>query len=368
MHLHFDGVNEAFKGLVKGFHNQSIPTITNDSRNGPVIRCAEPMTVSYHKPIRRILLNRFRDCNPFFHLFESLWMLAGRNDVAPLNYYNGQIKNYSDDGKTFWGAYGHRWRRWFGWDQVAGICRELKNNPESRRCVLQIWEGGPTHDVDDFWKASNGGKDVPCNVTAFFDLRKETKTSEFSGGPQIIDTQSYLDMTVCNRSNDMIWGMLGSNVVHFSVLQEYMAACIGVKVGRYNQFTNNLHVYKENWKPKLWLREYTRSMHSEPELSYNSFKNFMPLVQNSRVFDFEVPLFIDNHLDPSMNWQEPFLQKVASPMCWAFKLHKEREYNLALATMDIVEADDWRTMGKIWIEKRKRNWEKKNEKTSIDQV
>jgi hypothetical protein len=38
-------------------------------------------------------------------------------------------------------------------------------------------------------------------------------------------------MTVTNRSNDLCWGMLGANYVHFTILQEYLAARLGV-VGR----------------------------------------------------------------------------------------------------------------------------------------
>ena len=32
-----------------------------------------------------------------------------------------------------------------------------------------------------------------------------------------------LCMTVCNRSNDMLWGAYGANVVHMSMLQEFVA-------------------------------------------------------------------------------------------------------------------------------------------------
>ena len=40
-----------------------------------------------------------------------------------------------------------------------------------------------------------------------------------------------LQMTVHCRSNDIIWGTYGANAVHFSILQEYVAARIGVDLG-----------------------------------------------------------------------------------------------------------------------------------------
>ena len=93
-----------------------------------------------------VLFNSARDCNPWFHLYESLWMLAGRNDVASIAYYAKNMANYSDDGKTLNGAYGFRWRHmvargqpWKGVDQLDILVNHLKADPTSRRAVLQMW-------------------------------------------------------------------------------------------------------------------------------------------------------------------------------------------------------------------------------------
>src|SRR5690554_4488682 len=125
-----------------------------DSRNGKVIRVIEPVTIQHRSPLNRVLFNQERDCNPFFHLFEAMWMLAGRNDLAPLQYFVSTFGQFSDDGKTLNGAYGYRWRHapemFTGfdteqtyernsYDQLNVIIEELRNNPDSRRCVLQMW-------------------------------------------------------------------------------------------------------------------------------------------------------------------------------------------------------------------------------------
>ena len=46
-----------------------------------------------------------------------------------------------------------------------------------------------------------------------------------------------------------------------------------------------------------------------------------------------------------------------------FKYHKDRLYGPALGAVGAVESDDWRIAGKQWLEKRKRNWEKKDANT-----
>src|SRR5690606_5311325 len=159
----------------------------------------------------RVLFNPERDCNPFFHLFEAMWMLAGRNDLAPLQYFVSTFGQFSDDGKTLNGAYGYRWRNAesshevinedYGGlgtvpgievdrvDQLNVIIEELRKNPDSRRCVLQMWNV-----QDDLMKISKSA-DVCCNTNCYF-----------------LITDGKLDMTVCNRSNDMVLGMLGANL------------------------------------------------------------------------------------------------------------------------------------------------------------
>ena len=90
-----------------------------ESRNGPIIEVPCPVTTTYLRPLRRILFDSVRDCNPFFHFFESLWMLAGRNDVAFVEKFNKRMATFSDDGSTLNGAYGYRWRRHFSYKENA---------------------------------------------------------------------------------------------------------------------------------------------------------------------------------------------------------------------------------------------------------
>jgi hypothetical protein len=176
-------------------------------------------------------------------------------------------------------------------------------------------------------------------------------------------------MTVTNRSNDMIWGMLGTNVVHFSFLQEYMAAHLGVEVGVYNQMTNNLHVYTERWHPEEWLEDETPDYYTDPNVSTLSgplkvemwghdFGKRFPLVSDPVVFEEELPCFVERFAgkvspeDLPWGWQEPFFERVAQPMLIAFAYHKEKDYYSALSCVDGIAADDWRIVAHNWIERR----------------
>lgn len=200
------------------------------SRNGPVKQFPMPVTTVYERPQERVLFWPERDANPFFHLYESLWMLAGRDDVAGVVKYAKNMASFSDDGKSFHGAYGWRWRTHFSqvtWkrpqndrgDQLTAIAEMLKKNHDDRRAVLAMWDANSD--------LGREGKDFPCNLTATFQVTPE----------------GNLDLTVFCRSNDIIWGAYGANAVHFSMLLEYMAFWIGVPVGVYRQVSVNWHAY-----------------------------------------------------------------------------------------------------------------------------
>jgi len=256
--LHVRNVQEAY---VRGLAIVREHGILEETRNGPALVVPWPVLTVYEKPIERVLLDPRRDANPFFHALESLWMLAGRNDVPSIGEFLGALKKYSDDGHTYHGAYGYRWRRHFmtdksggHWpehgegpdeiDQLRTIIEMLRKNPADRRIVLQMWD--PDTDLD------KDGKDFPCNTSCMFRARSiERPPSQWT--PELLqlakdrDLSSLcLDMTITNRSNDAVWGAYGANAVHFSVLQEFVAAAAGLEVGRMYQFSNNLHGYVES--------------------------------------------------------------------------------------------------------------------------
>ncbi len=394
MHLKTRNVNSAFTyfvdffkygGEMGGFNL----VVDKPSRNGPVRMIEEPVILTYEKPLERVLFNQQRDCNCFFQAFEALWMLAGRNDVAPLTYFNANMANYSDNGQIFNGAYGYRWRRakvlpgvnaedidelyveYATKDQLQTIINHLKKNPESRRAVLQMW------DVEDDLLKIDSTKDNCCNLSVCFSIHTGTHPDAVGDYPEAgTPSVQFLDMTVFNRSNDLIWGCLGANYVHFSFLQEYMAACIGVKVGVYNQISNNLHVYTDKFEPDKWLSDdvpdfytHTRSFpifHSTDgayvkgdAYRWNENDKHFPLVQDPQVFDSEVKVFINKKEDGI--YKEPFLAKVASPMCLAFRHHRERDYTKALEAVAMIEALDWQFVAREWILKRQTMYLSKKE-------
>lgn len=310
--LEFTDVNEAFYHFCQQFSTDHGWTV-QDSRNGKVRRMYDPVLCAYSEPWNRVLFSPVRDANPFFHLAECYWMLEGCNDVKTLQHYNSRMADFSDNGRTFHGAYGHRWRHHWKIDQLSRLCTHLRRDPDSRRAVLQMWD--PDTDL------CSDSKDLPCNLCVIFE------TTPHPG--------AKLNMTVVNRSNDMVWGMLGANFVHFTFLQEVMAFELGIDPGQYCHFTTNLHVYEHHFN----LLE--QVMEEEKQLSPGS-----SLLPEARCIDHGI-----------FDWKtSKFFNNVYMLMMEAWESHKRRDYPEALSILSSVQCPQWRAASVAWMQRRAQKW------------
>jgi hypothetical protein len=305
--------------------------------------------------MERVLFCPIRNANPFFHLMESLWMLGGRNDLPWLAYYNKRMSEYSDDGGlTQPAAYGHRWRVYFGYDQLEYVLRELTQRPNSRRAVLAMWDAaGLPRLSGDLGNALNGSKDVPCNTHAYFQLKTD-------------GTGTHLDMTVCCRSNDAIWGAHGANAVHFSVLLEWMTAMLAsrmkhpINVGTMTQFSNNYHVYKEVVKHDLLDYADSAAWHDHYQ-DLDSPALATPMFTDVKSFNAELPKFLEWASPKTIDGQRPgsfatpFLDAVAKPMVEAWDWHKRAAYDRAIGSTFDIAGTDWQLACREWMTRRRDN-------------
>lgn len=354
--IHARNVNDAYRS---GLRLLSAEGIHRSSRNGGVLRVPGIVATQYQIPQERVLFDAQRDANPFFHLFEALWMLHGGNDVRTLRHILPSFGQFSDDGESFHGAYGHRWRHWPEYtsgipyirnvDQITRAINLLSLNHDDRRVVIGMWD--PARDL------GANSKDVPCNDLINLD---------------VVDGQ--LNMAVTCRSNDIIWGCYGANAVHMSVLHEYLSTMIGVAQGWYTQISYNYHAYQQTpyrWD-KFWplafpedisWTENDRDWINPYELADDGERNIVPtsLVSHPGSFDSELAVLIhtirDHHtvagLDRSI-FQNTFFRRVAIPMHLAFEFHRRKGYRQAIQILQTAQEEDandndWLVAGHRWI-------------------
>lgn len=583
MHIRSRNVNKIFPIGIMYINREGE---LRDSRNGTTLEIMEPAVITYDCPDERVLFEPKRDANPFFHLFEALWMLAGRADVAFLDQYNKGMSQYSDDGIVFNAPYGYRLRHTFGYDQLDLVIKKIRKDPNDRRVVLQIHDPsdenlrgdskdhaclggmtnipGPEGDISiselaylfknnyiDKWAVyavnmetgeqsiewcdkvwSNGVKKVkrlifdngtslivtdnhilyrkrkifsgqrcvevhrePVEVSklrigdrleatginwegsggklwikknlfmntqyanrqyihrAYYELvygkladnhdvhhhnedskdntitnleamahgdhsaihrhidnpmKKMTKAQhesrvinwrktveekhgwknhtdivnhkivaiEDAGEQEVFDfhvpsthialiadgivahncnlvitpraRHGRLDWTVFNRSNDYVFGMTGANVVHMSVIHEYVARMCNLKLGSYTQISNCLHAYTEN---NVWQRVKDLPVVASDPYSMGTVKPY-PLITFPSLWDKELREWMECPWS-GRKYADPFFENVAKPMAVAHHAHKENKDGLRYAGR--IAASDWRLATTQWLERRECN-------------
>lgn len=344
--LNVRNVNEA---LARGKELMLDRGISKESRYGDTLEVPCPVATTYSNPRERVLFLQQRDANPFFHLMESLWILAGRDDVLFLEYFNKRIAEFSDNGKTFHGAYGYRLRE--PRDQIEEAIGILSKDHTSRRVVLQIW--------NSFLDLGTTSKDIPCNDLIFLKPRA-----------------GRLDMTVCCRSNDMLWGAYGANAVQFSMLQEYIALSAKLIPGNYTQVSDSFHVYVSGPGGELWNKiknipqeelldtdAYAKEIVS-PRLLFNPFRK----INNKKNFDEDLKYFFkmfdlkdDTFIRAfAHNSRTDFFKHTVLNAYLAYKAYKSRDFTTALEIAKDISSADWQLAMYSWLLRRKIKHERKS--------
>lgn len=208
--------------------------VTEDSRNGQTkelimqqVTLTDP-DLYITTPGRKVSLPA--------QIAETMWLLAGRNDIEWLSHYLPRAKDFSDDGKTWRGGYGPRLRKWptsdrhDGYrqvgdadqvDQLAHVVKLLQDDPTTRRAVLNIYN--PQVDTEP-------GKDIPCNNWV-----------------HLLPRDGVLHGHVAIRSNDLFWGWSGINAFEWTALLQVVAGLTGLQPGSITFSISSLHLYERHW-------------------------------------------------------------------------------------------------------------------------
>jgi thymidylate synthase len=156
---------------------------------------------------------------------EQAWFIMGSR--KPEDFLRGYTKiwdAFTNPGDVVTVAYGYRWRKHFGRDQLGLLIDLLKKEPGSRHGVVVTWD--PAQDGLSLVKRKN----VPCPYTF---------TANIIGG------RLHLHNIV--RSNDAILGV-PFDVMGFALLQCLLAQELGVRPGVYSHSISNAHIYDSHYE------------------------------------------------------------------------------------------------------------------------
>jgi thymidylate synthase len=155
---------------------------------------------------------------------EQIWFISGARKPADfLREFTKIWDAFTNPADTVTVAYGYRWRKHFGRDQLGHLVKHLEKDNSSRHGVIVTWDpssdglGGATR------------KNVPC---------------PFTFTVNVIGGRLHLHNIV--RSNDMVLGF-PADVAGFALLQCILAQKLGVKPGIYSHSISNAHVYDNQY-------------------------------------------------------------------------------------------------------------------------
>lgn len=248
--LIFKNASEALPVLLRRVLDQGVRT---PSRNGTTkelamqqVTLTHPFPAEITTPGRKVALPA--------QIAETMWILSGRNDIDWLSNYLPRAKDFSDDGMTWRGGYGPRLRNFGndpqgefgadGVDQLEHVVNLLRNDPETRRAVMAIYD--PVIDTAP-------GKDIPCNNWVHF-----------------LPRAGELNAHIAIRSNDLMWGWSGINAFEWSALLEIVAGLTGFRQGSITFGISSLHLYENHWQRAENILETTAFMGGPPIFEKNN--------------------------------------------------------------------------------------------------
>ena len=188
---------------------------------------------------------------------ELLWFLKGATNTSYLKENGVTIWDEWADAQGELGpVYGYQWRSWPAApgkhiDQIDGIIRQIKSNPDSRRIIVSAWN------VADIEKM----KLPPCH--AFF---------------QFYVAEGKLSCQLYQRSADIFLGV-PFNIASYALLTMMVAQVCGLKPGDFVHTFGDAHLYSNHLEQaKLQL---SRDFRKLPVMKIN------PEVKDIFSFKFE---------------------------------------------------------------------------------
>lgn len=170
-------------------------------------------------------------------IHELIWFLQGDTNVAYLKENGVSIWDEWADAKGDLGpVYGKQWRSWSApdghtIDQIAGVQRDIRSNPDSRRLIVSAWNPA---DLPAMALA-------PCHCLFQFHV-----------------ADGRLSCQLYQRSADLFLGV-PFNIASYALLTHMMAQATGLRPGDFVHTFGDVHLYSNH------LEQARRQLEREPK-------------------------------------------------------------------------------------------------------
>ena len=156
---------------------------------------------------------------------ELLWFLKGDTNIQYLKDHNVKIWDaWADKNGDLGPVYGKQWRSWESpngekIDQIQNVLDALKNNPDSRRIIVNAWNVGELGDMAL----------TPCHCLFQFYV-----------------ANGKLSCQLYQRSADMFLGV-PFNIASYALLTMMIAQEVGLAPGEFVHTFGDAHIYSNHF-------------------------------------------------------------------------------------------------------------------------
>ena len=178
-------------------------------------------------------------------IHELLWFLSGNTNIRYLQENGVKIWNeWADSNGNLGPVYGYQWRSWPSSDgrhidQISAVVRSLKENPDSRRHIVNAWNVGEIEKMAL----------PPCHILFQFYV-----------------ADGRLSCQLYQRSADIFLGV-PFNIASYALLTLMMAQVTGYKPGEFIHTLGDAHIYLNHMEQvRLQL---TRELRPLPVMTVN---------------------------------------------------------------------------------------------------
>ncbi len=190
-------------------------------------------------------------------IYELLWFLRGDTNIKYLKDHGVSIwDEWADEKGDLGPVYGSQWRSWPDGrggtiDQIAGVLRQIKENPYSRRLLVTAWNPAEIEEMAL----------PPCHC--LFQFYVEPAVPAVGSGEcvvgstreQVLPTTHYplptnpakgrLSCQLYQRSADIFLGV-PFNIASYALLTMMMAQVCGLEPGDFVHTFGDAHIYKNH--------------------------------------------------------------------------------------------------------------------------
>lgn len=223
--IRFNNINDIWQTSIEYLlgHGNLTPKCTDDNSIGSFFGTKNRETiedlaivVSLENSCNRILFSEVKKFNYGYMLANFLFLFKRENTLDFIEFYNKKGRMFSDDGKTLNAPIGYR--VFNERNQLKEIARLLKQDPSTRRAILQILEKG------DLYKRT---RDFPCIINF-----------------QLFNRNNKL-MLLTNMRSQSVYSIMPYDIFVFSMFQESLAKYFELELGEYKHFAGSFHIYTD---------------------------------------------------------------------------------------------------------------------------